>query len=76
MEVSLLGGVPEFLVVVGSSPAGILYAGLEVEQVDHFMKNRSRHIFNGPIQGSGSYVQFVALSSVRPFITLSIHSPG
>ncbi len=41
MQIPCLGGIAKFLVVVGPAPAGVLYAGLQIIKVDHFMKSGS-----------------------------------
>ena len=71
MQIPCLGGVTKFLVVVGPAPAGVLYAGLQIIKMDHFMKNGSRHVFYGSVEGSRSDIQFMALSAVRPLPCLS-----
>ena len=66
MQIPDLRRLPKSLVVVGPAPAGVLYSRLEVEQVDHLMEHRSCYVFDGPVKGPGSYVQFMPLSSIRP----------
>ena len=65
LQVTGLRGVPEAAVVVRPAPAGVLHASLQVEQVDHFMKESSGNVLNGPIQRPRSDVQLVSRASVR-----------
>lgn len=66
MEVPRLRRLPKPLVVVGPAPAGVLYPGLYIIEMDHFMEHRSRHVLDGPVQGPGSDVQLMPCSPVRP----------
>ena len=59
VEISGFGGFLEASVVVGVSSAAVLHFVDEVVVVNHFMKQRSNHVFNGSGKSSSSNVDLM-----------------